>query len=65
MATHKSKGIQIKQQLAVRAYSYSSRAIQLINSKHGQLTSYSLLHVGVEELHIPSLHVAKLSPFKT
>ena len=26
---------------------------------------HSLLHVGVEELHSPSLHVAKLSPFKT
>ena len=26
---------------------------------------YSLLHVGVEELHAPLLHDAKLSPFKT
>ena len=26
---------------------------------------YGLLHVGVEELHVPSTHIAKDTPFKT
>ena len=60
----KVKGLPI---VAVHAYCYSYTVDQFkIDTQTWSVQySYRLVHVGVEELHTPSLHVAKLSPFKT
>ena len=50
--------------IIIYRYSYARLCIVIATVDQFNGLHYSLSHVGGEELHTPSLHVVKLSPFK-